>query len=68
MSKVKLKQDEKGNILVPGKCSCCKKCLKYASGPLKGYCIYGGPFEGYVQQIEEETPGSPNQEGSLPKV
>ncbi len=32
---------------VPGKCPCCNQCKIYSEGPMKGKCIYNGPFNGY---------------------
>jgi hypothetical protein len=44
-----------GYLLIQSKCSCCKKCWIYLDGPLRGTCIYKGPYSGYEKQEEEKT-------------
>ncbi len=36
--------------LIDGKCKVCNKCKIIADGPMKGYCIYGGPFSGFKDE------------------
>lgn len=56
MKHIVYKQDKEGHILIRGKCSCCKQCWVYLGGPMKGKCIYGGPYQGY-EKIDN-APGS----------
>ena len=64
MLSTQLRKDESGNLLVPGTCSCCRKCWKYITGPAKGKCIYGGPFEGFEKEKHHEGA----EDCSVPKV
>jgi hypothetical protein len=32
-------------------CPCCNRCKVYVEGPLRGHCLYGGPFEGYFEEM-----------------
>ena len=32
----------------PHSCGCCHKCFVYVEGPMKGRCIYAGPYDGYL--------------------
>lgn len=56
------RRDKEGYLLVRSKCSCCKQCWIYLTGPGAGQCIYGGPFGGYEKQITENDSVSPVQE------
>lgn len=46
----------------PGKCAVCSKCRIYTEGPMKGHCIYGGPFSGYIQVIDKDQNGKQTTE------
>ena len=43
-------RDWNGVQVIPADCACCKRCWMRIDGRYKGYCIYGGPYTGFIQE------------------
>lgn len=53
IKKIKIEKDSKGKkwTLQEHSCKVCKHCWIYIE---KGYCIYGGPFSGYIKDESDK--------------
>lgn len=49
-------------IVVPVSCSCCNKCWLIVGGSYPGRCVWGGPYNGYVELKENGKSESNNTE------
>lgn len=45
-------------VTIPWTCPACTSCRLVVSGTAgcspKGHCVYGGPYKGYVQVLEQD--------------
>ena len=46
-------RNTEAGTLLRSNCSVCKQCWIYINGPLRGKCIYDGPFSGYEKEKEK---------------
>lgn len=45
--------DGKDELVVPFRCSVCRKCWLFVSGRKKGNCPFGGPYKGFYEADKE---------------
>lgn len=41
--------NEKVETVAACSCPCCNKCWLYITGDMKGLCVHGGPYKGYIK-------------------
>jgi hypothetical protein len=42
-------EKEGGYWVVPTSCACCKVCWLITRGRKAGYCVWNGPYRGYIE-------------------